>query len=361
MISTTVMSPSEGSEEKSKRDREQHFRNYHPDAQNGTSHHEKPDDALGHAVETWLLHSYPPVSSESTATIYRKLLISLRSYLQSQGLDLDSPRNQITQQIQTWANLRAPNSKHQVNVAPSTYNQRIAAIRSFYSWASKCGIYAWSDPTEKLSSTAVRKYAESHSLDVQEVCSQLKKIDRSTARGQRDYALLQVALNTGRSVHALASLTWGNISLHGENITLTFEKGRNGKVMYDTLDSRLSQTLLVYLHTIYGEDLTALSPQTPIWISFSDRTYRQAIGQQTIADICETHLGISKVHRLRHTFALTMDQLGAPVDTIQTRLGHESRATTNAYLAGLKGAHNPYATMLADVFGLDVQYPQAQN
>src|SRR5260370_40066223 len=98
------------------------------EAQNSTSPYENPDDAIRHAVETWLRESYPPTSGESTATIYRKILTSLRSYLRSQGLDLDSPKNQLTQQIQSWANLRTPTSKHQGSVAPSTYNQRIAAI-----------------------------------------------------------------------------------------------------------------------------------------------------------------------------------------------------------------------------------------
>lgn len=353
MVSTTVKGPSEWTEEERTCAQERYVGNPYTKAQRDTSHQEKSDDALGHAVEAWLRHSYSSTSGESTSAIYRKLLVSLRSYLQSQDLDLDSPKNQITQQIQTWANLRTPNSKHQGNVAPATYNQRIAAISSFYVWVSKHGIYAWSNPTEQLSRPVVRKYAGSHALDVQHVCNQLKKIDRSMPRGQRDYVLLQVALNTGRSARELASLTWSNISSQDENIILTFEGGRSGKVMYDMLDTRLSQTLLAYLHTIHGEDLANLSPQTPIWISFSDRTYRQAIGQQTIADICETHLGISKVHTLRHTFALTMDQVGAPVGIIQTKLGHRSRATTNAYLAGLKEAHNPYATLLATTFGLE--------
>jgi integrase len=352
-MATAVLSIPEQFEAESARERERHNRNHYPEAQQGKNDGEHSDDVMGNAIEAWLRQEYPLTSGTSTAIIYRTLLTSLRSYLWSQGLDLDNPKSQLTPQIQIWANLRTPKSKHQGNVAPSTYNQRMAAISGFYSWARKRGIYAWPNPVEQLSRPAVRKYAGSRALDVQQVRSQLKKIDRSTARGQRDYVLLQIALNTGRSTRALASLTWGNLSFQGESIILTFEGGRNGKVMYDVLDSRLSQTLLAYLHTIYGDNLANLNPQAPIWISFSDRTYRQAIGQQTIADICETHLGVSRVQQLRHTFALTMDQLGAPVDTIQTRLGHGSRATTDAYLASLKEGHNPYAAMLANVFGLE--------
>jgi integrase len=48
-----------------------------------------------------------------------------------------------------------------------------------------------------------------------------------------------------------------------------------------------------------------------------------------------------------------MDQLGAETSTIQERLGHESRATTNGYLDRLKKAHNPYASALANAFGVE--------
>jgi site-specific recombinase XerD len=313
---------------------------------------EYPDESVEQIVETWLLRNYPLTSGESTPNIYRKLLLSLRAYLQAQGLDLDSSENQLTPLIQTWASSRSSHSKHRGTVAPATYNQRIAAIHSFYSWVNQQQIACWPNPTEALSRITIQKYTGAHALDVQQVRAQLKSIDRSSPRGQRDYVLLQVALNTGRSARELASLNWGNVDVHGENVMLTFEGGRGGKVLHDMLDNRLSRALLDYLRTLYGQDLQALSPHAPIWVSFSDRTYGQAIGQQTIADICKAHLGISRTRRLRHTFALTMDQVGASVETIQTRLGHENRATTDIYLANLKRAHNPYAGALAESFGL---------
>ncbi len=343
MISTTIMTSSERFEEESIHGRERLHQSTQPAVQSQPARQERPVDALGHTIEAWLDQSYPVDSGKSTAVIYRKLLYSLRTYLCSYNLDLDSPRDQIIQPIQVWASLRTPNSKHQGSVAPSTYNQRISAVSSYYTWASKGGYYAWANPANQLGRTIVRKYERSHVLDVQEVCRQIKQIDLGSERGQRDYVLLQVALDTGRSARELASLTWNKLSFQDTHVTLLFEGRMRGEIIRDTLDARLSQTLLDYLRTIYGEDLTDLSPHAPIWISFSDRSHRQAIGQQTIADICETHLGISKVHSLRHTFALTMDQLGVSVDTIQAHLGHRNRTTTDTYLASLKEAHQPEA------------------
>ncbi len=350
MVATTMVGSGDWPRGTRKYHRAQHCQS--PQAEEKHELHKYPDEPIGQIIEMWLSYNYPPSSGESTGMIYRKLLFSLRAYLQEHGLDLNSSGNQLPQFIQTWASQRTPNSRHQGNVAPATYNQRIAAVNSFYSWVNKHQVASWPNPTETLSRPVVQKYTEAHALDVQHVRSQLKEIDRNTPRGKRDYVLLQVALNTGRSARELASLNWGNIDLRDENVMLTFEGGRGGKIMHDTLDYRLSQTFLDYLHTIYGEDLHTLSPHTPIWISFSDRTHHQAIGQQTIADICEARLGASKTQQLRHTFALAMDQVGAPVDTIQTRLGHEDRATTDVYLANLKKAHNPYADVLADTFGL---------
>lgn len=311
------------------------------------------DDRIALSIEEWLLDKYALTQSKSTETTYRDIVTSLRTYLREKGLDLDSPANEIASSIQLWASLRASGSKRQGSVAPSTYNQRIAAISSFYRWAIEKGIYTDSNPTEQLARASVQKYAHARVLNAQQVNARLKSIDRSTPRGLRDYTLLQVALNTGRSVQELASLTWRNVSIEGEIVTLTFERCKGGKTMFSSLDVQLSKALLTYLHTIYGEQLDILAESTPLWVSFSDRTYGHAIGSQTIADICASHLGVSTVHTLRHTFAFTMDQLGAETSTIQEQLGHESRATTNGYLDRLKKAHNPYAPALARAFGVE--------
>ncbi|HZO74086.1 MAG TPA: tyrosine-type recombinase/integrase [Ktedonobacteraceae bacterium] len=311
------------------------------------------DDDVARHIEQWLLDKYIHTQSRSTVTAYRDILLSLRAYLRERGLDLDSQAAAISSAVQLWASLRLPGSKRQGSVAPSTYNQRIAAVSSFYRWSIEKGIYVDSNPADQLARAEVQKYMHARALNPQQVSARLRSIDRSTPRGLRDYVLLQVALNTGRSSQELASLAWRNVYIENERVTLLFERCKGGKTMSATLDIRLSNALLSYLRTIYGEQLNMLAPDAPLWMSFSDRTYGQAIGPQTISDICESHLGVSTVQTLRHTFALTMDQLGAETSTIQGQLGHESQAATNYYLSKLKQASNPYASALAQAFGVE--------
>jgi site-specific recombinase XerD len=72
-----------------------------------------------------------------------------------------------------------------------------------------------------------------------------------------------------------------------------------------------------------------------------------------IARLAEQHLGTSKVHALRHTFAREMEADGAKTSEIQARLGHASMATTGIYLAALKSAENSHAESLARRFGFE--------
>ncbi|GHO89526.1 tyrosine-type recombinase/integrase [Dictyobacter formicarum] len=311
------------------------------------------DDRIALFIEEWLLDKYALTQSKCTEATYRDIVLSLRQHLQERELDLDSAAEEVALVIPLWASLRASGSKRQGSVAPSTYNQRIAAVSSFYRWMIERDIYSGANPAEQLARASVQKYAHARALNPQHVSMRLRSIDRSTPRGLRDYMLLQIALNTGRSAQELASLSWRHVHVDGENIVLVFERCKGGKTLYNPLDVQLSKALLTYLCTIYGERLDLLGPSTPLWMSFSDRTYGQAIGSQTIADICENHLGVSSVHTLRHTFALTMEQLGAETSTIQGQLGHESLAATNRYLAKLKRAYNPHASALADVFGVE--------
>ncbi|MEO6888381.1 MAG: site-specific integrase [Ktedonobacteraceae bacterium] len=295
----------------------------------------RPDDRTL-AIELWLLEKYTLTQSTCTIAAYRAILLSLRAYLQAQGLDLDQSVMTLTAHIQTWAGLRASASKRQGHVAPTTYNQRVAAVSSFYQWAIENGTYVGKNPTDKVSRAQVKKYATSCALNPQEIRMKLKAIDCETPQGLRDYVLLQVALNTGHSSQELASLTWNCVHLENGVVTLTFKRCKGGKTLHDMLEPRLSQVLLKYLGAIYGPHLDTLALDTPVWVSFSDRNYNRAIGPQTIADICEKHLGVSTVHTLRHTFALAMEQQGAQTSTIQVRLGHTSSAETTVYLNRLK-------------------------
>lgn len=304
--------------------------------------------SLDLAIFAWLDAKSKRSGSAETKSAYRDTLLDFRAALRSTGLDLDGDPRAVSLAAQAWAG----GSKVGRDVSPATYNQRLAIVSSFYAFALRAELLTGVNPIERVERRKIQEYGSAVALSASDVKRKLAAIDRTTPDGQRDYALLSVALSTGRRVTELASLRRGDLLISGDKVTLTFRRAKGGKTMTDTLSASTSKALIEYAYAAHGTGFMALPPSAPLWVSFSDRNKGKAISGQTIADVCEKQLGTSKVHALRHTFAHSMEQAGAKVSDIQARLGHESLATTGRYLASLNRADNPYADALAELFGL---------
>jgi site-specific recombinase XerD len=298
-------------------------------------------DPLDLAIAAWLDSKVKRSGSAKTERAYRDTLAAFRKALIAVGTDLDGDSRAIALAAQGWAGRDDPR--------PATYNQRLAILSSFYTFARKRGLLSGENPISQIERARVQAYAGVRGLDRSEVSRRMKAIDRDDVMGMRDYALLAVALQTGRRVNELAGLRWGDVHQSGDRVTLTWQRTKGGKVMSDTLPRGVSRSLMEYLRAQYGTALGSLGNDAPIWVS----NRQAALSTRAIAVVCEKRLGTSRVHALRHTFAHEMEAAGAKVSDIQARLGHESLATTGRYLAALKSAENEHADALAHRFGFD--------
>lgn len=305
------------------------------------------------AIAAWLEEKTR--RSAKTRRAYVDTMQRFRWALQQRGLDLDGAAVQVADVAQAW--VMQPWSLQRQSVTANTRNQRLAILSSFYSHARKRRHLLGDNPIALLDRESVQSYAGAKALEAADVAKRLAAIDRQTPAGRRDYALLVLALQTGRRASELAGLCWGDVERNGdegsERLTLTWRHCKGGKVLSDELNAAVGQALLAWLHEAYGADLDALPPATTIWLSLARNGSRgQALGVQSIADIWAKRLGTSKVHASRHSFARAMEQTGAKVSDIQARLGHASLQTTSRYLAQLGSATNRHADALAALFGV---------
>lgn len=316
------------------------------------------DEPLAHgynvefAIAAWLDAKQGKSNSAKTRKAYEETIADYRQVLQRAGLDLDSTNYQaMTLATQAWCK----SSKRGKTVSAATINQRLAIMSSFFDYAAKHNLLPGVNPIIKVERARVQQYATAQPLDAQTIKARMKAIDRADTTGKRDYAILSVALSTGRRLHELASLRWADVQITGSDyVTLTF-KTKGAKILRDTLAQPVGRVLLDYLYAIYGTAAISqgtLPPESPIWVSTSKRNTGAAVGWQTIRKICEEHLGTSKVHALRHTFAHSMEKANAKPTEIQRRLGHSSLHTTSIYLDALASAENQYADALCDMFGI---------
>jgi integrase/recombinase XerD len=296
------------------------------------------------AVAAWLDEHQP---APLTHRAYDAELRRFRAELQRVDLDLASAYGLVALVAQSWASAG--------EVGAVTHNKRLSIVSSFYRYAIKHTLLAPPNPIDLVRRRPHAAYARAQALDVGEVRARLADIDRSTRVGARDYALLSLGLATGRRLRELAGLRVAHIHpLSDDRVKLMWShtKGHDDPV-YDTLPTPLTQTLLGYLDGVYGAGLDALPHDAPVWISLSNNHRGGALSISAIADVCALRLGTSKVHQLRHTFAHMLEAAGAPLSTIQQRLGHASAATTAIYVQALRADENPYAEDLVRVLGVE--------
>jgi len=306
----------------------------------------------------WLDAKFRRSKSTRTQDAYREMLREFREWLKEVHLDLDSQGKEDLANIALMAQAYAGKSKRAgKEVSSSTYNLRLSVISSFYEHAIKqCFLEV--NPIKRVSRAKVQEYAKARALDNEDVDKALKAIDRSSVQGKRDYALLTLLLQTGRRLSEVVSLELQHLFFQGGKLVVSFEHCKGGKVMRDMLPLVVATALLDWLQAYYGEIKIGVQGDTrPLWVCLipSGQAERQAgdrLGRHGIANICQRRLGTSKVHTTRHTWARNMQEVGAPVNVIQKRLGHESLATTGRYMEALSKDENPYADQLAAHYGI---------
>ena len=315
-------------------------------------------------VEQWLEHIYEDKSkSERTVASYREMMRSYRRELQAEGLDLLSPfatHRQMATIAKRWARVRSARAIRTGEVSDSTYNLRLAAISSFFVYIQKQqkleGMEPLPNPIDRVERRKIEAYAHAAPplTDEQEISQALNSIDRSTTSGKRDYALLAIALYTGRRASELLKMTYGDLAL-SKRIRIKFPKAKGAKEFKDLLDAPTSAVFYDYLYAAFGKD--ALPAESRVWISFSNRNKGQAISIDTLSDICKRVLDTSKIHVTRHTFAYHSEKNGATVSDIQHRLGHASINQTGTYLQAIRSDDNPIGGKLSSSFGIHAYEP----
>lgn len=312
---------------------------------------------IDQAIAAWLHAKTGKSHSVRTSRAYADTIGLFRGYLQATGnLDVDSPALPIALAAQVFAGQNFTSDSG--IVAASTHNLRLAILSSFYKFVLKKQMLPTvaENPIERVDRRSAQAYENARSIEPDEVKARLAGIDRSAPDGMRDYALLMLALTTGRRVAEVAALRWRDLrSVSGGKLEVHFRRCKGGKQMTDQLAPAVTAILVGYLKSVYpggkpGEDY-------PLWLRFDPAATRlplarRGLSSRSLQNICEKRVGTSRFHSLRHTFAHSMEQAGAKVSDIQAKLGHESLETTGRYLKALKKAENEHADDLAKMFGL---------
>lgn len=214
-----------------------------------------------------------------------------------------------------------------------TRNARLAAIRSFFRYAS------YREPAHAASIARVLAIPDKRThrtivtyLTAAESAALLGATDRDLGVGRRDYALLAIMLQTGVRVSELTVLRWRDIVLSSGPHLVVHGKGRKDRC------TPLTRHSVDVLRTWAKE--TMGQPDDPVFMSrrhgpLSSDAVSDLVAKYTAiaADTCPA-LATKKVtpHTLRHTCAMRLLEAGVETSVIALWLGHEHIQTTQIYL-----------------------------
>lgn len=165
-------------------------------------------------------------------------------------------------------------------------------------------------------------------IDLEEITALLAVPVRSTAQGQRDYALLLFLYNSGARASEAAGLSVGDIDWHARSAKV-LGKGKKHRICplwpatLDALKVRTAEREAVepvFLNRT-GQPITRSGIHALV-----KRCARRACA--TAPSLLNKNVG---PHVIRHTTATHLLRAGVDINTIRGWLGHVSLNTTNVY------------------------------
>jgi site-specific recombinase XerD len=170
-------------------------------------------------------------------------------------------------------------------------------------------------------------------LEREEIESVLKAVDRTTAKGARDYALLATMFNTGTRVQEIADLRARDLQLTKPFQVRLFGKGK--KERYCPLWPQTAAVLRAFLKErnpdAGSEARVFLNHRGEPLTRFGIRYILAQCLDRASLDAPNLRKKRLHPHSLRHSTAVALLKSGNDLSTISHYLGHASPTTTSRY------------------------------
>lgn len=237
--------------------------------------------------------------------------------------------------------------QHQQTKATSTVNTRVAALRAWCAWLNEQG-YIPTNPAIRLKTVGRQVPHAPKGLTDRQINALLREAQR-TRHAQRDYALVQMMLQTGMRVGECAALNIEDIVFGERSGSVIIRGGKGNKARTVPLNGSARQALAEYMAPVLGVESNLKvvaerwphrtgSVPTPLWWSQKHQRLSAAAIRRMIDQMvhgCAQRRLVpegTSAHTLRHTFAMSYlkDNPGDLIG-LATLLGHNSLDTTRIY------------------------------
>lgn len=242
-----------------------------------------------------------------------------------------------------------PRKKTGKPYSPSSINQQLAALASFYRYAVSQDAIEH-NPAVSVRRKPVSPYGKAVWLDgeARQDVQLLQAIDTRTEQGCRDLALFLLFLTSALRVGAVANLRLENLRKQGHKLFVRYQE-KGGKVVEKAIEPITTQAIDLYLNKRQGLDGTsplfvptergkraiANLKHTDITARAGEKPLSATAINKLLKAYCNKVFGKGHgitPHSLRHTAARNAVLSGATLAEVSQLLAHKSPAVTLVYL-----------------------------
>jgi integrase/recombinase XerC len=221
---------------------------------------------------------------------------------------------------------------------PATLGRKLASLRTFFRFAVRAGLCA-EDPSAGIPAPRMPKRLP-RPLTVDDCVALIERAPapvegdlRGEEHERRDRALVELLYGAGLRVSELSALDEGDLDLERGDVRV-FGKGAVERVVPVPSEARRALAAYLGARTAGRGDalplFTTLRARGGVWPRLGVRDVRRVLRGRARA------VGLTDrvhPHRLRHSYATHLLDMGADLREIQELLGHASLATTEKYTA----------------------------
>jgi site-specific recombinase XerD len=264
-------------------------------------------------------HLVEQEKSDHTQKNYREDLLAFTDWYQKTYQERPDLRALAPSELREWkAHLR-----DDLKLEPATVNRKLAALRSFLTWAAVEGL-----AEEIVAPRSIKQVKPPPRwLDRRQQRALIRAVERNGLA--RDIALVALLLHTGLRVAELAALRWADLEIRDRSGKLTVRrgKGRKQRTIPLNVEARNALSELRAIRDRWGKPRAAAVLQGqrgPLTERGIQATLAKYAGDTKLADLSP--------HVLRHTWCKNLADAGVRLEVIAALAGHESLETTRRYV-----------------------------
>lgn len=217
---------------------------------------------------------------------------------------------------------------NEIGISASSQGRVLSGIRAFFKFLvvekeidnNPTTLLDWPRTARKLPDV----------LNEKEIEDIFNAIDRSTAEGERNRAILEVLYGCGLRVSELVSLKLSDVHINEEYIVII---GKGNKQRLVPINSTALKHIHLYLQNVRNHISIKKGNEDVLFLNRRGGTLSRVMIFYIIKELTEK-AGVKKTispHTLRHSFATHLLENGADLRAVQEMLGHESITTTEIY------------------------------